>query len=101
MTNQIILKEQLKMSGPVLILSHEHLSFSPRNKMIFIQSVKKYNINFPQKNMMFCILLFLSDRSHGQLFHVSGFSIDLIKEKKHYQNIYVKSRFITLYFHFI
>ena len=62
MTNQIILKEQLKMSGPVLILSHEHLSFSPRNKMIFIQPVKKYNINFPQENMMFCILLFLSDR---------------------------------------
>jgi hypothetical protein len=47
---------------PMFILSHVHLSFSSRNKMIFIQSVKKYNINFPQKNMMFCILLFLSDR---------------------------------------
>jgi hypothetical protein len=46
----------------VLILSPVHLSFSSRNKMIFIQSVKKYNINFPQKNMMYCMLLFLSDR---------------------------------------
>ena len=45
MTNQIILKEQLKMSCPVLILSHEHLCFSSRNKIIFIQSIKKYNIN--------------------------------------------------------
>ena len=31
--------------------------------------------------------------SHGQLFHVSVFSIDLIEEEKHYQNIYA-SRFI-------
>jgi hypothetical protein len=52
----------------VLILSRVLLSFSSRNKMIFIQSVKKYNINFLQKNMMFCILLFLSDRCLGCYF---------------------------------
>jgi hypothetical protein len=66
------------MSG--VDLSHEHLCFSSRNKMIFIQSIKKYNINFQQKNMMFCILLFLSDRclmdnystSHYYLFRESS-----------------------------
>jgi hypothetical protein len=31
-------------------------------KWFLFNRFKKYNINFPQKNMMYCILLFLSDR---------------------------------------
>jgi hypothetical protein len=42
----------------VLILSHVHLSFSSRNKMICIQSIKKYNITFLQKNMIFVFCCF-------------------------------------------
>jgi hypothetical protein len=55
MTNQIILKEQLKMSGPgVDFVSCTFILFF-KNKRIFIQSVKKYNINI--KTYMQVVLL--------------------------------------------
>jgi hypothetical protein len=84
----------------VLMLSHVHLSFSSRNKMICIQSVKKHNITFQQKNMIFVFCCFCrivvswTIIPRLSIFHWPH------KRKKHYQNIYA-SRFITLYFHFI
>jgi hypothetical protein len=55
MTNQIILKEQLKISGPgVDFVSCRFILFF-KNKRIFIQSVKKYNINI--KTYMQVVLL--------------------------------------------
>jgi hypothetical protein len=53
----------------------------------------KYSIQYKFSAEKYDVLYFavsVGSLSHGQLFHVSVFSIDFIKEKKHYQNIYMQ-----------